>query len=85
MAYNFKMVSFRFEEAAYSHHCSKIETADEIRTCANRNFQNEYLERFLTNNYLFSKLECRIFREITGIAFQCKLAGVHHVCVNVSR
>ena len=49
MTYNFKMVSFRFEEAAYSHRCSKIETADKIRTRANRNFQNEYLERFLSN------------------------------------
>ena len=49
MAYNFKMASFRFEEAAYSHRSSKIETADEIRTRANRNFQNEYLERFLSN------------------------------------
>ena len=56
------MASFRFEEAAYSHRCSKIETADEIRTRANRNFQNEYLEiseQFITNNYLFSKLECQ--------------------------
>ena len=43
------MASFRFEEAAYSHRCSKIETADEIRARANRNFQNEYLERFLSN------------------------------------
>ena len=40
------MASFHFEEAAYSHRCSKIETADEIRTRANRNFQNE---RFLSN------------------------------------
>ena len=32
-----------FEEAAYSYCCSKIETADEIRTCVNHNFQNEYL------------------------------------------
>ena len=63
------MASFHFEEAAYSHRCSKIETADEIRTRANRNFQKqifrEISEQFITNNYLFSKLECRIFREIT--------------------
>ena len=31
----------KFEEAAYSHRCSKIETADEIRTRANHNFQNK--------------------------------------------
>ena len=43
------MASFHFEEAAYSHRCLKIETADEIRTRANCNFQNEYLERFPNN------------------------------------
>ena len=45
------MASFHFEEAAYSHCCSKIETADEIVTCANHNL------RFLSNLLLFSKLE----------------------------
>ena len=44
-------MSFYFEEAAYSYCCSKIETADEIRTCVNRNFQNEYLQRFY--NFIF--------------------------------
>ena len=61
------MASFCFEEAAYSHHCSKIETADEIRTHANHNFQNKYLEISEQFNYLFLKLECRIFREIMVI------------------
>ena len=37
---------FHFEEAAYSHHL-KIEIADEIRTCGNQNFQNEYLDIIL--------------------------------------
>ena len=41
------MVSFHFEEAAYLHHCLKIETADEIRTRANHNFQNKIIFNFV--------------------------------------
>ena len=37
---------------AYSYRCLKIETADEIGTRANHTFQNEYLERFLSNYLL---------------------------------
>ena len=43
------MVSLWFEGATYLHRCLKIEAADDIGTCDNRNFQNEYLERFLSN------------------------------------
>ena len=46
----FKMVSFCFKEA---HHCLKVETADKIRTCGNHNFQNKYLERFLSNLFIY--------------------------------
>ena len=49
----FKMVSFCFKEAAYSHDCLKVETADKIRTCGNHNFQNKYLERFLSNLFIY--------------------------------
>ena len=38
-----------FEGAAYLHRCLKIEAADDIRTHDSHNFQNEYLERFLSN------------------------------------
>ena len=43
------MANLWFEGAAYLHHCLKVEAADDIGTCDNRNFQNEYLERFLSN------------------------------------
>ena len=42
------MASLCFEGATYLHCCLKIEAADDIRTC-DRNFQNQYLERFLSN------------------------------------
>ena len=35
----------------YLHRCLKIEAADDIGTCDNCNFQNEYLERFMSNLY----------------------------------
>ena len=63
------MANLWFEGAAYLHHCLKVEAADDIGTCDNCNFQNEYLERFLSNLLqiiiYFQKLEHRIFREIT--------------------
>ena len=49
MTYNFKMASLWFKGAAYLHYCLKIEAADDIGTRDNCNFQNEYLERFLSN------------------------------------
>ena len=48
--HNFEMGSFHFEEAAYSHHYSKIETADEIRTC--ENYQNIILSNLLLQFYV---------------------------------
>ena len=43
------MASLWFEGAAYLHRCWKIEAADDIGTHDNCNFQNEYLESFLSN------------------------------------
>ena len=59
-------VSCYCEEAAYSYCCSKIETADEIRTCVNRNFQNEYLQRFLSNLLFIFKIRMPNFERNYG-------------------
>ena len=46
LLYNFKMMSFHFEEAAYSHRCSKIEHMPTII------FKMNILETFFNNHYL---------------------------------
>ena len=76
------MASFHFEEAAYSHCCSKIETADEIRTCANRNFQNEYLEKFLSNLLFLFKIRVPNFTVISMSGFEstnCSLKAKNYL------